>query len=439
MTPPPSKTFTASRVPAGLATCWADLSRRALLGLGAAAAAVGARAGPTAVRTPAPTGGDWVLRRIAAPEPLRQIRSGGPRDVLAVGAGGALWALSGGDGAATRLGEGLDPLTPLAAGHGRVAARHADGGLWVWQDGPVQRGRRDGLAPRAGLLVLPLAVIAVAADGHQLIRLEPVGRRSAGDGSAWVEVARSVQPVLPDARPVQADLDGRGDDGHVVVLAGPDARRYRHGVLGDAIEATRMLWLERDSLQVLREGVLPAPHVMEDIAPRPVALAGRGTALLTVRSGPLGGQLGLMAASAERSDHLQWAALGDALGIPNRWMSPTTDGSRVLSVHTPHIGGVLHEYRLEGGRLVGRVVATGVSTHRLDSRELDLAVWMGSQLMLPEQDGRGLRVLDADAGWRVVAERALPDRVAMSAALPQSQGAALLLDSGQVLQLTRVP
>lgn len=371
---------------------------------------------------------------------MRQVRSGGPGSLLALGASGALWALSTGDGAATRLGDGLDPFTPLAVGHGRVVARHVDGGLWSWQDGQVQRGPRERLAPRAGLTVLPLAVIAVAADGHHLIRLEPDGRRSSGDGNAWAEVARSAQPVLPDARPVLADLDGRGDGGHVAVLAGPDGRRYRHGVLGDAIEATRMVWLERHSLQVLRELVLPAPHVMEDIAPRPVAMAGpgRGTALLTVRSGPLGGQLGLIAASAARPDQLQWAALGDALGIPNRWMSPTTDGTRMLSVHTPHIGGLLHEYRLEGGRLVGRVVATGVSTHRLDSRELDLAVWMGSQLLLPEQDGRGLRVLDADAGWRVAAELALPDRVALSAALPQNQGAALLLDSGQVLQLTRV-
>ena len=130
--------------------------------------------------------------------------------------------------------------------------------------------------PLAALTVLPLAVIAVSANGHHLIRLEPDGRRSSGDGSAWAEVARSAQPVLPDARPVLADLEGRGDGGHVAVLAGPDGRRYRHGVLGDAIEATRMLWLERHSLQLLRELVLPAPHVMEDIAPRPVAMAGPG-------------------------------------------------------------------------------------------------------------------------------------------------------------------
>ena len=38
---------------------------------------------------------------------------------------------------ATRLADGLDPLTPRASGHGRIAARHADGGLWVWQGGSM--------------------------------------------------------------------------------------------------------------------------------------------------------------------------------------------------------------------------------------------------------------------------------------------------------------
>ena len=85
-------------------------------------------------------------------------------------------------------------------------------------------------------------------------------------------VARSQEALLPDARPLQADLDGRGDGGHIVVLASPDAQRYRHGVLGDAVEATRVLWLERHGLSVLRALTLPAPHVFEDIAPRPVAL-----------------------------------------------------------------------------------------------------------------------------------------------------------------------
>jgi hypothetical protein len=392
------------------------ISRRQLLALGALLSAA------------APARAAWGARSIPAAEPLRQIRVGGPSGLLAVGTSGALWALSASGAAATRLADGLDSVTPLASSHGRIAARHADGGLWVWQGGQAQRGARDALAPQAGLLVLPLAVVGVAAGSHQVLRFEPDANQ------AWAVVARSAEAVLPDARPLQADLDARGDGGHLVLLAGPDSQRYTHGVLGDGVEATRLLWLERHSLALLRELVLPAPHVLEDIAPRPVAL-GRGSALLTVRSGPQGGQLGLVAASATQPRQLQWAALGETLGMPNRWMSPTTDGTRMLAVHTPHIGGVLHEYRVDGARLVGRAVAHNVSTHRIGSRELDLALWLGPLLVLPQQNGLALRVLDAAAAWAEVASIALPARVAMTAALPGGQGVAALLDDGRVFSV----
>ena len=55
--------------------------------------------------------------------------------------------------ASGRIAAGLDADSPLAAGHGRIAAR----------------------------------------DGHRLIRLDPSG--SAG----WSEVARSAKTVMPDA------------------------------------------------------------------------------------------------------------------------------------------------------------------------------------------------------------------------------------------------
>ena len=390
------------------------VTRRELVALGALAF------------TGAPAHAAWAARSIAAPEELRQIHAGGPSGLLAVGASGALWALSAGGAAAVRLAEGLDPLTPLASGHGRIAARHADGGLWLWEGGQVQRGLRNAIAPRAGLLVLPLAVIAVGAGHHHLLRLEPDARK------VWTVVARSGEPVLPDARPLQVDLEARGDGGHLVLLAGPDDRRYPHGVLGDGVEATRLLWLERHSLALLREMVLMAPYVLEDIAPRPV-MFGNGTALMTVRSGPQGGQLGLVSASTSQPQVLQWAALGDALGTPNRWMAPTTDGTRMLAVHTPHIGGVLHEYRVDGHRLTGRPVARRVSTHRIGSRELDLAVWLGPRLVLPDQNGLSLRVLDADTAWAEVASIRLPARVAMTALLPAAGGVAALLDDGSVI------
>ena len=100
-------------------------------------------------------------------------------------------------------------------------------------------------------------------------------------------------------------------------------------------------------------------------------------------------------------------------------------------MHTPHTGGVLHDHRIEGNRLVGRAVAQNVSTYRIGSRELSLAAWLGSRLVLPQQNGLALRVSNASSAWTEVASIALLYRVAMTVALPGGQGVAALLDDGR--------
>lgn len=217
-----------------------------------------------------------------------------------------------------------------------------------------------------------------------------------------------------------------------MALAGADSQRYPHAVPGDATEATRVLWLDRHSLAPLRTLTVPTPHVIEDIAPRPVAW-GSATALLTVRAGPHGGQLGVVAADPAQPQALLWAALGDAIGSRNRWMAPTTDGTRLLAVHTPDIGGDLQAYRIDGQRLVNRNVARSVSTHRIGARDLDLAVWLGPHLVLPQQDGLALRVLDAQADWAALASIALPARAAQTVPLPGGRRLAVLMDGGRVV------
>ncbi|WP_234413830.1 hypothetical protein [Ideonella sp. A 288] len=158
-----------------------------------------------------------------------------------------------------------------------------------------------------------------------------------------------------------------------------------------------MLWLERHGLDALRELNLPAPHVFEDIAPRPVVLPGAqpGRGLLTVRSGPDGGQL--------------------------------------AAVHTPHIGGVLHVYRPEGERLTRQRLYADVSTHRIGMREVDLAAWVQGLLILPSQDGRRLRLMNPAADWTELKAVALPGRAILTAAVPDAAALAVLLDGGQVV------
>jgi hypothetical protein len=375
------------------------------------------------------------FRPIATPEPMAQIAAGGPPEsttgLLGMSVNGALFAWPAASGFARRLAGDLDPVTPLAVGHGRIAARRRDGALWVLEGGRTAGSVERTLALSAGLLVLPLAIVAIAtgADGHRVIRLEPSG------SGVWSAVAQSDVTVMPDARPLQADLDGSGDAGHVVVLASPDSERYAHGVLGDAVEATRVVLLERHSLRLMRQLQLDAPHVFEDIAPRKLApgQGGAREALLTVQSGPQGAQLVLVDADPAAPGLLRIAARGPALGTVNRWLSPITDGRHLLAVHTPHIGGKLHVYRQESAHLRPRQVQGDVSNHRIGSRLLDISAWQGQRLLIPDASGRRLLLLDAASDWRVVGEHPLPSRVTAMVALGGSGGAAVLLEDGSVI------
>jgi hypothetical protein len=380
----------------------------------------------------------WTLARGAAsdvvplnaPQPMTQLHVTSAGELLTVSVAGGLWQYA--NGRWTQRATQLDPGAPIASGHGRVAGRSARGTLWVLEDGRMSVSPGPALALYAGLQTLASGIIAIAHDGDRrafAVRLEPV------TSTGWAETARSTDPVLPDARPLQAFLDGpgRADDGHIVVLAGPDGERYRHGALGDETEATRVLYLERHGLESLRSLTLPAPHVFEDLAPRPISWRG-GTGLLTVRSGPRGAQLAVVAASPDRRDALELVALGTPIGTSNRWLAPTTDGKRLLAVHTPHLGGVLHEYRAQGDLLSSRPLVTGVTNHVLGRRELDLAVWVGSVLLVPSQDRRQFRRFDAAAGWSERSGLALPTPVVAThpLRLDGHPGCVLLLEGGSL-------
>jgi hypothetical protein len=156
------------------------LSRReALLAGGLCAASLRAGAQVTEAQDPTP----WAVRAVPAGEPMRQLHAGGPSGLLGTGAGGSLWALSLTGEAPRRIADGIDRATPIATGHGRIAARMTNGRLWVWED--ASGGGRATTSPQANLSVhagLP------AAGG--------VGCRE-----HWRSASR---PVRPPARAVRA-------------------------------------------------------------------------------------------------------------------------------------------------------------------------------------------------------------------------------------------
>ncbi len=395
------------------------MKRRNLLGV-----ALTAVVGPAL----APARASMRAAAVPAPQPMAQLHAGA--DLHAISASGVLWRRAG--AAWERIGEGLDPAAPISQDHGRIVGRGRHGGLWVFSGGRVRESSAPLLAPNAGFAQLAFGVIAVARVDETkgaLVRLEESAK-------GWVETARCAEPVLPDARPLQVDLDAspaQAGNGHIVVLGGPDGERYAHGVLGDAIEATRVLYLERHDLSLLRALSIAAPHVVEDITLRPLAWNG-GTALLTMRAGPQGAGLVVIGADRGRRDALAVLAAGEPIGTRNRWLAASTDGRRIIAVHTPHIGGVLHAYRADGAVLRAERIRDGVSTHGLGSRELDLAVWAGGSLLLPSQDRRTLLRLDIGPGWRETGAVTLPAAIVAARAwsIDRIPGAALLLADGGV-------
>ncbi len=365
-------------------------SALALLGIGPARAVTLDTPWPRAADLAASSKVSGTLRKI----PLRDIQRVDAAEHdgwWARDRSGRLWHVAA-NGDAEQRAHGLAPTGTLATGHGRVAARGLDGRLWVHdtQRPSAAPGRSAvPLAPHGGICILRLAIVAVVehAGSHLLARFEP-------DASGqWQVVARSREPVLPDAVPVAVDLDGRHGGAHIAVLAGPDAGRYPHAVLGDDIEATRVLWLERHSLEPLRSLQIDGPLVFEDRLLRPWALPDGRTGLVTVQSGPWGAQLVVVAASPDAPSKLERAATGPALGSRNRWLSPASvlpAHGEIWAVHTPHLGGVLHRYRAQGSALVAERMATGLTNHRLGARDLDISARVGPWLLLPTQDWLGV-------------------------------------------------
>lgn len=332
--------------------------------------------------------------------PLREIAridAAGDYGWLARDLRGRLWRVLE-DGTTRLLGEGLAAFGSLDVRHGRIAGRGQDGRLWVRSnDTSPSKPQRSNvvLVPHGGLCGLPLAVIGlVEQNGRTVVaRFEPDAQ------GRWQVVARSVEAVLPDAVPVVADLDGRGDGGHIAVLSGPDRHRYQHAVLGDDVEATQVLWLERHSLQPLRTLRLDEPDVFEDRQLRPWRLPDGRLGLVTMRSGQLGAQLAVVAASMRAASALEIAAAGPFIGTRNRWLSAASvePADAVLwAVHTPHIGGILHRYVAQGASLVAERVATGLTNHRLGARDLDVTARMGRRLLLPSQNWQQVRVVDLE-------------------------------------------
>lgn len=223
--------------------------------------------------------------------------------------------------------------------------------------------------------------------------------KSMGLSPAVAPVARHDTPpdALPDASPTWAN-------GNISVawLVEP-TQRYRHGILGDRVEASSLRLQGRNGgLSELRLG---RASVFEDLRVRIVDLDGDGDDEAVVVRTYLddGAALAVYGFSDGRVTRL---AETPPIGLTHRWLNPAAaadfDGDgriEIAYVETPHIGGTLRLFEFDGEELIQKYEYFGFSNHAIGSREQDMAAvldWNGDgvlDLALPDARRTALRII----------------------------------------------
>lgn len=201
------------------------------------------------------------------------------------------------------------------------------------------------------------------------------------------EIERLDVDALPDARLLM------DEDERVLLLTGPTTR-YRHGVLGDRVEASGFTLIDTRPGPEINMSISLQEQVIEGISPIWADLDGDSTReiIVTASDSQNGAQILVFDETGKQ------IASGHAIGKGDRWRHQIAvapfgpDGeTELVDVLTPHIGGVVEFYRLEGDEL--KVVAQigGYTSHIIGSRNLDMAAagdFDGDgkvELLLPEQ------------------------------------------------------
>lgn len=238
-------------------------------------------------------------------------------------------------------------------------------------------------------------------------------------------VPETRQPAPSDIpHMLTAELPAANGPGEAIVRAwySQPTSRYRHGVLGDAIEGGALVAELANGRRITYR--LAETLVFEDIAPRIADLDGDGrreivTIMAHMRRGAA------VAIFSLAGDVLALNAQSPFIGIPNRWLNiaeiaPFSGGNTpdIAIVTTPHIGGRLGLLKYVAGGLAVFAGTTGFSNHLIGSPELRLSAIADidgdgiPELALPSADRSTLRVMGFDNQGLVEKARAgLPGRI----------------------------
>jgi hypothetical protein len=220
------------------------------------------------------------------------------------------------------------------------------------------------------------------------------------------------------------------DESERILLLTDPTDRYRHGVLGDWIEAGSVTLIETQPvLRIVTTIVMPETDVIEGMSPIWVDLNGddRREIIVTVSDDRRGARLVVF---DERGNRI---ASGPAVGTGRRWrhqlaVAPFSSSGQleIVDVLTPHIGGVVEFFQLNGNNLRRTAAVRGYSTHRIASRNLSMAL-AGDldgdrrvELLVPEQNFRGLAAIrrtdhGVEVPWKIPLSNSLSTNIEAAA------------------------
>ena len=227
-------------------------------------------------------------------------------------------------------------------------------------------------------------------------------------------------------------------DGRLAVLSEP-TDRYPHGIAGDPLEASAVTIID-PSDRSERSFLVDETAVVEGVGVMWIDADGDGIEelLATLSDAVSGSRLVLFDADGTRR------AEGPPIGQGNRWRHQIGAGPvgpesefEIVSVRTPHIRGIAQLYRLVGDELKIVAEASGVTSHHIFSRNMDMALLADAdgdgtiELVAPTQDLERLAGLRRDRnGAQIVWTVALGGRLQTNVAAVSTPEGGLALAAG---------
>lgn len=223
--------------------------------------------------------------------------------------------------------------------------------------------------------------------------------------------APPAQPRRPDMLPDGAVSVGAKNI-RAAWLTGP-TRRYRHGVIGDAIEAGGLA--AETAGGAVQTFTLAKNAVFEDRLARLIDMDGDGSDEILVIQSYLDRGASIAVFKSSR-DGLARISQSAPIGRANRWLNivgaADFDGDgkmEIAAVITPHIGGTLHLYEIRNDRLAKDGDAFGFSNHAIGSRQLGWSAILDvngdgvPDMVLPNANRRSLRAVSFNRGFKELA------------------------------------